>query len=178
MHKTLLVTSITAIALLLPGVSTATQAGEETHCVVDVIGEKTSGELIVSEPRCYTTFSAAIEDASEGALVLPRSATGAVMFEDADVAGAASSFTLGIHYDGYNGLGSSISISGTSCSGGWWNTGTTWHDRISSTYNGCARLRHYTNANMGGAYEDTKGAGTTDNLTVNLNNKADSVSYN
>ncbi len=61
---------------------------------------------------------------------------------------------------------------------GWWNTGTSWDDRISSTYNGCSRLRHYTNPNMGGASEDTKGAGTRDNLTSYLNNKADSVSYN
>jgi len=184
MRRTTFVAAIGAIALLSPTITPAAEAAvaltedaEETHCVVEVIGEKASGELIVSEPRCHVSFAAAIGDASGGTLVLPPSASGSVIFRNPDVAAAASSFTLGIHYDGFNGTGSSISVVGSSCSGGWWNTGTAWDDRISSTYNGCGRLRHFTNPNMGGAHEDTKGAGTTDNLTSYLNNKADSVSY-
>jgi hypothetical protein len=177
MNRTFL-TAIVMVAVLSPAIQPAADVREETHCVVDVIGERADGELIVSEPRCYGTFAGAMADASDGTLMLPASTRGAVMFADIDVAEAASSFTLGIHFDYFDGGGSSISISGTSCSGGWWNTGTAWHDRISSTYNGCARLRHYTNANMGGSFEDTKGVGTRDNLTSYLNNKADSVSYN
>jgi hypothetical protein len=87
-----------------------------------------------------------------------------------------SSFTLGIHFDGFNGTGSSISVAGSSCTGGWWNTGTTWANRISSSYNGCARLRHYDLANKGGSYQDTYGAGTTDNLST-MDNRSESVSY-
>lgn len=177
MKGTLLVTAIVVVAVFSPLLQPAASAGEETHCVVDVVGEKDDGELVVSEQRCYAAFADAMNDASGGTLVLPRNTSGTIMFQDSGVAAAASSFTLGIHYDAASGGGSSISIVGTSCSGGWWNTGTVWRDRISSTYNGCGRLRHYANANQGGAFEDTWGAGTRDKLT-SLNNQADSVSYN
>lgn len=177
MQRTLTVTAITAIALLLsPLVTPVAEATNQTHCVVNVVEQLADGQLIFSEPRCYPQFSAALEDASDGTLVLPRFARGTLLFDDSSLALAASSFTLGIHFDGYGGSGSSITVVGTSCSGGWWNTGTAWKDRISSSYNGCSRLRHYDYANRSGSFEDTVGAGTTDNLLV-LNNRAESVSY-
>lgn len=154
---------------------TPVNAAEE-HCVVDVIGEKTSGELIVSGPRCYRSFSEAVADATNGSVRIPVGTRGDVLFTDKGVADAFSSFTLGTHFDANNGFGSSITVVGSSCSGGYWNTGLAWRNRISSSYNGCGRLRHYDYANKGGASENTYGTGTTDNLG-SLNNRTESVSY-
>ncbi len=87
-----------------------------------------------------------------------------------------SSFALGIHFDGANGSGSSITVTGAACSGGYWNTGSAWANRISSSYNGCGRLAHFDLPNKGGSVENTFGAGTTDNLGA-LNNQTESVAY-
>ncbi|MEZ5175493.1 MAG: hypothetical protein R2823_04725 [Acidimicrobiia bacterium] len=181
--RTLALAATAAVALALiveSGLASASAEASpdstETHCVVDVIGEEPDGELILSEARCYKTFSEAVSDASDGVVRIPAGAAGAILFQDEGIAEALSSFTLGTHYDGYNGSGSSISIAGSSCSGGYWNTGTTWRNRISSSHNGCGRLRHYDYANKGGSYQDTYGAGTTDNLG-SLNNRTESVSY-
>ena len=52
-----------------------------------------------------------------------------------------STSTLGRHFDGFNGTGSSISVIGANCTGGWWNTGPTWakltHPRTTAAP-GCA----------------------------------------
>lgn len=178
MFRTLLAASALAVTLAAHSglVSAHADAATETHCVVDVVGEKTDGEFIMGEPRCYPTFSQAVADASQGAIRIPADSKGDILFEDKGLAAALSSFTLGTHYDGYNGSGSSISVVGSSCSGGYWNTGTSWRNRISSSYNGCGRLRHYDNANKGGSSENTYGAGTTDNLSA-LDNRTESVSY-
>jgi hypothetical protein len=148
----------------------------ETHCVIDVLGELPTGEFIVSEPRCYSTFPQAVADETDGTVRLASGTKGTVLFEDAETAAAVSSFTLGTHFDGANGTGSSISVTGSSCTGGYWNTSASWDNRISSSYNGCGRLRHYDYANKGGSAENTYGAGATDNLGV-LNNRTESVSY-
>lgn len=176
MWKTLFVAAVTGIVLLSPGIAPGAEAREESHCVVDVIGERAGGELAVSEPRCYGTFAEAMRDASNGVLVLPRLASGSVMFGDSDVAAAASLFTIGIHFDGFNGAGSSMSVVGTSCSGGWLSLSRAWVNRISSTFNGCNQIRHYDTADRGGIFEDTFGAGTRDNLS-RLNNRVGSISY-
>jgi hypothetical protein len=157
-------------AMLEPG------QGTETHCVVDVIDELSDGELVVSTPRCYPTFVEAVADASNGQMQVPPATEGKALFEDEQLAIAYSTFTLGTHFDGANGSGSSISVVGSSCGGGYWNTGSSWANRISSTWNGCGRLRHYDNPAKGGSSENTYGAGTTDNLGT-LNNRTESVSY-
>ncbi len=151
-------------------------AATETHCVVDVVDRLRDGELVTGPARCYSTFAEAMLDASDGTLQLPADASPSKVLDSGSLAPTASSFTLGIHFDGASGTGSSISITGSSCTGGYWNTGTAWANRISSSWNGCARLRHWDNPSKTGAYQDTFGAGTTDNLTT-LNNKAESVSY-
>ncbi len=99
------------------------------------------------------------------------------MFTNDAVMAAASTFTLGIHYDGYNGTGSSITVVGSSCSGGWWNTPSWFDNRISSSWNGCYRLRHYNKPNRGGMSGSTYGAGSVHNVPWWINNKAESVSY-
>lgn len=167
------VTAILAATLSFAGQASA---NTESHCVLDVVDELQDGVLITGQTRCYATFAEAMLDASNGALTLPTDVGGSVVFTDESVALAVSSFTLGIHYDGTSGTGSSISVVGSSCSGGHWNTGATWANRISSSWNGCGHLRHWDGPSKTGSYQTTSGVGTTDNLTT-LNNKAESVSY-
>ncbi len=89
---------------------------------------------------------------------------------------AVSSFTLGIHYDYSNGGGSSITVVGSSCTGGWWNTPSWFDNRESSSYNGCNRLKHWDYPNASGSYQSTWTVGQTDNLTY-MSNRVESVSY-
>jgi hypothetical protein len=171
-----LVVSVAVVAVWMLGAGPA--VGEvETHCVVEVVDQRADGELVLSEPRCYWSFAEAMFDASDGAAQLGSDSSGAVLFEDGPTTeGVLASFTLGIHFDGFNGSGSSISVVGDSCTGGWWNTGASWANRISSSWNGCYRLKHHDGPNKSGASESTVGVGATRNLSV-LNNRAESVSY-
>lgn len=170
---------IAALVLFLvpaAGSSGAVAAGEQ-HCVIDVVEQLLDGELILSEPRCYSTFAEAMDDASAGKLDLATSTSGRVLWSAPEVGDLASTFTLGIHFDGYWGAGSSISVVGSSCTGGWWNTTSAWDNRISSSWNGCYRLKHHDLPNKGGTTGSTTGAGSTHNLPSFINNRAESVSY-
>ena len=146
------------------------------HCVVEVVDQKPDGEFVLSQPVCFKRGSDAFAYASGGFTTLepgdsvqsPRAGGGFMSL--------SGSFALGIHYDGFNGTGSSITVMGSSCTGGWWNTSSAWDNRISSSYNGCQRLTHHDLPNKAGASESTTGSGTTDNLG-GLNNQAESVSY-
>lgn len=164
------------VASALPADSGLDLGSGESHCVLTVIGEESDGQLVMSEPDCYSTFARAMSVASNGSVELATDATGAVMFDDEAVAAAASSFTMGIHFDGYNGTGSSKTVVGSSCTGGWWNAWD-FYNRINSSYNGCTRLKHYDGWNASGYLTYTYGAGTTDNLPSSAVNKTNSVSY-
>jgi hypothetical protein len=146
----------------------------ETHCVVYVTDQLASGELVVTAPLCFDSFADAIEEASEGEVKI---SSGSELFTDPETGALLATFTLGIHYDGYSGAGSSITVVGGSCTGGWWNTGAAWANRISSSYNGCYRLRHHDLPDRQGIYGDTTGSGAVHNVPAPINNKAESVSY-
>jgi len=152
---------------------------EETHCVVRVVDQKDDGQFVFDSPTCFAQLPAALEFASYGLMTELDLAgvSGPGLFAAPDEARALASFTLGIHFDGYNGTGSSISVVGSSCTGGWWNTGGTWSNRISSSWNGCYRLRHYDYPSKGGTWADTTGVGQTDNLPSFMNNRTESVAY-
>lgn len=143
----------------------------ETHCVLFVVDQKDDGQLIMSEPDCFDDEASAdawaAADPENKLGVAPSGGAGVIL---------ESTFTLGRHYDGFNGTGSSVTVVGSSCTGGWWNTSTWWDNRISSTENGCSWVRHWDYPNKGGSSESTYGTGTIDNLTY-MNNKAESVSY-
>ena len=150
------------------------RADQESHCVTFVIGQRPDGELILSDADCFDTeataaFWATIPSPARlsGGLWTMSSAPGAL---------SASAFTLGRHYDGFNGTGSSISVVGSSCIGGYWNTSSAWDNRISSSYNGCNQLKHWDLPYKSGIVESTFGSGTTDNLSF-MNNRTESVSY-
>ena len=140
----------------------------ETHCVVYVVEKVAEGELETTSAECFGTQTEAILSAAPAESVSAGRWSGAL---------ASSTFVLGIHYDGPNGTGSSITVVGTSCTGGHWNTPSWFDNRISSSYNGCGRLRHYNLPNKRGFGTNTYGAGDIDNVPSPMNNKTESVAY-
>jgi hypothetical protein len=151
----------------------------ERHCVVEVVNQTSDGELVLGPETCFASLGVALAFASDGEFTGKDLAhlSGSKLIDDPAAGAALSTFTLGIHFDGANGTGSSISVVGSSCTGGYWNTGGTWANRISSSWNGCYRLRHYDNPNKSGPSVDTTGVGQTDNLAVSMNNRTESVAY-
>lgn len=176
-RRLLLGVTLVVAALMTLAVPAATARDDaEAHCVFLVADQAPDGELALESLGCSPTFAEAMAVASGGALSLSPDTPGEAVFSDTAIAQAVSSFTLGIHFDGYNGTGSSITVVGTSCSGGWWNA-PAWFDNLtSSSYLGCYRLVHYDYANLGGASVHTVGAGATRNLTT-FNNRTGSVQY-
>lgn len=176
-YRSLIVVATFAAVLLagLPAVADRPTNGE-VHCVVEVIDRNAAGELVVSAPVCYATFEEAIMAPSVGSMTNEMAPSGEEFFADQTTGVVVASFTLGIHFDGSNGTGSSISVVGSSCTGGYWNTGASWANRISSSSNGCYRLRHHDGPNKTGTYADTVGSGIH-NLPSYMNNKTESVSY-
>ncbi len=79
-----------------------------------------------------------------------------------------------MHYDGSNLTGSTLTVNGGACSGGYTNLSATWINRISSTLNYCPLVRHYDGYNLTGSSQTT--TTTSWNLT-SLNNLANSVQY-
>ena len=148
----------TAVAFAAP----ADAAPREQHCVVDVIGQEADGLLVLSEPTCYRSFDQAQADARSA----PESPDGSVQL-------MAASSVLGVHYDGANFTGASITVSGTTCSGGYTNLSWDWRNRISSSLNGCSPVRFYDGLNLSGIAEAQWASG---NLGT-LNNRADSIKY-
>ena len=64
--------------------------------------------------------------------------------------------TLATHYDGASYTGSSFSVLGVNCLGGYVNMSASWDNRVSSTYSSfCPRVRHWTGVNLSGQYQDT-----------------------
>jgi hypothetical protein len=145
----------------------------ESHCVIFVVGQRADGELILSDADCFADELSAELWSSYG---VPKSGSETAVEGSGSVYAMSSTFTLGRHYDGLNGTGSSVRIVGSSCTGGYWNTSSSWDNRISSSYNGCSQLKHWDLPYKSGTVETTYGAGTTDNLGY-MDNRTQSVSY-
>ncbi len=173
MHTTVI--AILATVLVASPPTTAPELNQESHCVVVVEGQKSTGELVMGDPVCFGSFSEAFEETTGQAV--PAGTVGADVFTDTQIAALAASFTIGIHYSGTNGSGSSISVVGDSCVGGWWNTPPAWSNQISSSYNGCPVLRYYDRPGKIDLLGKTSGAGTTKNLPAPANDMAESVTY-
>jgi hypothetical protein len=86
----------------------------------------------------------------------------------------AADFAIGVHYDGAGFTGSSVTVVGSSCIGGWLNLPAAWNDRISSTANGCPQIRHFLHVNLAGTSASTFSPGG--NLGA-LSNEASSIQY-
>lgn len=173
---------VLAVAVLLlvavgwpEGVSAAVS---ESHCVIRVVGQQGDGRLVLSSAECFETFGEALTAASGGSTVFAKDVSGSDLMADESTLGVTvASFALGIHFDGSNGSGSSITVVGSSCSGGYWNTGSVWENRISSSWNGCYRLRHFDGPARTGSWVDTVGAGVTHDLAWWMNDRTESVAY-
>lgn len=148
------------------GASTSRSQQPATHCYVEVIGQHPDGEYILSEEECYTEFSGAMAALGLGAdLETPEAARDAA---------ASLLATLAIHYDG-NFTGSSISVSGVNCAGGYINLSLAWDNRISSTISTfCGRIRHWTGLSTSGSFQDTLPNGI---LSAPVNNNVSSIQY-
>ena len=157
---------------LLAFAPTADAAPARRHCVVHVIGQKASGEFVTTPEDCYATYAAAMEasgfDTSGLSTVTPQSMAEAGRLQ------TALTFTIGTHYDGSGYSGASFSVDGADCLGGWLNLGASWVNKISSTQNGCGRIKHFDGFNLTGGSESTFYPGA--NLVVN-NNKTNSIQY-
>jgi hypothetical protein len=140
--------------------------------VVTVVGQSATGELVTSQPRCFATFADAMSWAGVDTEGLADPSPSGLAAAGRLQMGVTS--IIGIHYDGYNWTGASMTVSGTNCGGGWLNVSPAWNDRISSTANGCPRVRHFRDANLSGAWQDTLGSGG--NLSV-LDNSTTSIQY-
>ena len=117
-----------------------------------VIGKLPSGELRTTAPVCSATRAEAVQ---------PSGAT-------------ESDFTIGIHFDGPGYTGAAFEVVGADCTGGWLNINALWTNRVSSTMNGCPRIRHFDGYNLTGDYETTLYPGA--NLSA-LNNRTNSIQY-
>ncbi len=179
---------VSLIMLLI--VPAAIAGPSPTHCVSQVVQVLGDGEMLLGPDVCFPTLEEALAygDANFTGPKLPATSTKASKSSSlafgggTQAAGGPSESTSGYrriatHYDGSGGSGSSRSFYGY-CSGGYINLSSYgWANRISSTYNGCNRIKHHDGNNASGGYCSTWGVGTTDNVCSAYNNKANSTSY-
>lgn len=111
------------------GADSEPRSSRAEHCSMTIIGQKPSGEFIMTRPSCADTPAAA--------QALDRQA---MATEDT----AMMAQVLAIHYKGSNFSGSSLTINGVDCNGGWHNLNSSWTNKVVSTRNMyCLRTTHY-----------------------------------
>ncbi|CAN5474001.1 MAG: hypothetical protein ACR2JP_06630 [Acidimicrobiia bacterium] len=170
---------LAALVVTVPASAQQAEREAEVHCVAVATGETADGQLVVTEPECFASPADAAAATEEAIADLAASTTPGIGVNTAlpgAIVPLAASLTLGIHYDGSSGTGSSIAIVGSGCTGGYWNASATWKNRISSTYNGCGRLKHYDYQNRLGMTYTTYGVGDLDSLSW-FSDMTESVSY-
>ena len=148
-----------AVLMVVPtaeGAEPAKASPAEEHCVVRVIDQAADGELRTTKPVCSATRDTAL-----------RRAGGQLDVQTAD-------WAIGIHFDGPAYTGSSFTVVGADCTGGWLNLNAAWINRVSSTMHGCPRIRHFDGYNLATPSETTLYPGA--NLLSN-NNKTNSIQY-
>ncbi len=94
-----LVAAATVAGFGLVFLLTTGAAAAETHCVVQVIGQKDSGEFILSEEVCFDDFDKMTRHVEQVE------------------AGIESNFIIGVHYEHSDRRGSSFSVQGSRCTG-------------------------------------------------------------
>lgn len=126
---------IAAVAIGAPATGADAQAPSEEwgerHCVVEVLDD-TDGTLTTGSEQCYASFADAQEHASRG--TKSPSARGTAESQNAPT---AASSTIGVHFTGTSYTGSSITITGSVCSGGVWYPTGSWNNNIASSYHYC-----------------------------------------
>lgn len=120
--------------------------GPEVHCVVEITGHRADGEYTTTTPACGRTRPNGMEP----------------------LAGS----TLAVHYSGPDFTGSTFTVTGSGCSGGWLNFPSQWTNVISSTWSYCA-VSHFDYFYLTGDVEVTY---RPSNLGL-LNNRTNSARY-
>lgn len=155
-----------------PAAAAQSAPTQEEHCLVNVLGQQDDGRYLTDEPTCYPTFAEVLAaiGGGAGARRAQRSAVpGAPIFAP------MSSTLLARHFDGANQSGSSITVNGVACDGGYVNLSSSWVNRISSATNSCPNVNYYDGYDKTGSSEFTSGLG--DKSLSTLNNAANSVGY-
>ena len=138
---------------IAPSSARGAAAPAEEHCVVRVTERDASGRLHLTRPDCAPTRGEALRSAGVS---------------------ATADWPIGIHYDGPSLTGSSLTVVGADCTGGWLNLPAGWSNRISSTMHGCPRIRHFDGYWLISPEETTLSPGG--NL-IALNNRPSSIQY-
>lgn len=151
------------------GASTATPRSER-HCIVEVIGN-VDGALVTGPEICYPSRSGAARQ------IAAVTAAPALSASPGGVSRAAGGTNIiGVHYTSTNYGGSSITIIGTTCSGGVWRALGWWNNNIESS-------RHYCGGSPTTFYDRTNCTGATISIYGNqsslgsLNNRVSCVRY-
>lgn len=139
------VAAVVGIAPTEPGAQASADGAADRHCVVEVISEN-DGVLETGPEHCYDTFAEAQDHASAASQTSQRDT------EAEDTVGAASSSTIGVHFTGTSYTGSSITITGSVCSGGVWYPTGAWNNNIASSYHYCGNraTRFYDSSSCSG----------------------------
>lgn len=149
--KVLVLASLVAVPTGATAASTTTKV---KNCSITVVGKDAStGQLITSDPVC-----------SSG----PAAAGGAQA-----MSASLPSGVLAIHYTGYNFSGSTLTVYGSGCTGGWLNVPAAWANWIASTQSDCV-TSHYDYFYLTGDVEAIWGSG---NLTY-MAYRTNSLQYN
>ena len=137
-----------------PAAAKPKPAPPEQHCVLVVVGQAADGELQTGDPHCEGTRSQALAQARTAAPL--------------------ATFPIGVHYDLPGLQGSSFTVVGSSCIGGWLNLNVSWTNRVGSTWNGCPLIVHFNGYNLTSNSQTTYFPGGS--LTT-LNNRTNSIQY-
>jgi hypothetical protein len=156
--RNLAVAAVATGLLIGPGAIAPTSASgatapAEEHCVVRVTKPDASGRLHLTRLECAPSRAEALRSAQVTSM---------------------ADWSIGIHYDGPGLTGSSLTVVGADCTGGWLNLPAGWSNRISSTMHGCPRIRHFDGFWLVSPAETTLSPGG--NL-IALNNRPSSIQY-
>jgi hypothetical protein len=147
---------LVAAVFVAPRADGATVTTEQ-HCVVRVTSHDADGRMRTTDPTCAATRTDALRKAG-----VSLAAT------------AEADHPIGVHYDGFGYTGSSLTVVGADCTGGWLNMPAGWSNRISSTMHGCPRIRHFDGYNLVSPEQTTLAPGA--NLLA-MNNRTSSIQY-
>ena len=145
------------LAALSPVAGAAAQdIPQESHCVVDVSGG------VAKEAGCFESLRAARNS------IWQSSSRG--------VAVARSSSVLGVHFKGQNYGGSSITITGSGCSGLVWRPAGSWNNNIESSHHYCggSPTKFYDSSSCSGSYKPIH---TWETTLGWMNNRTSCVRY-
>lgn len=189
-----LFTAVTAAASVSTASAHATVApAAEEHCVIETALPKAgSDELQIVATSCFDRFDDVLEvldapqeivdrvdqpdqlTSADMAALGPEATAGAAPETSEEPKALTSTFTIGVHYDATSAAGTSISVTGSNCSGGYINLSAAWNNRVGATKNGCPVIVHWDGFNIVGTNQQTTAPGGP--LTF-MDNRTSSIQY-